>query len=648
MEALRELEDDGHPRLAQQPAPSHLDLPLTQYWQQAWETIAQDHVSSQALPEPPAQASDPAVFGPQPPASSQVVAVAAPVSPPKAAAQEVQPSTGPARRRLNGKQPRPVAYQTAEEKVLAAMLAEALDAEEDADEPGPLASTVKRKHIHWTFVETANPQNKQPLDFSRAELYAHIEKCYKEVYPRDDSPTGTILTFGCVAMEKRAKWHYHVPTFSLTQHYWNKVAKLSLEKYRVPLNAVAHTSYATMYAYVCCPTKKKPFTELDHEVWHSKEHPRHEDLTKLLKASQKRQSYAQQGQQQGGQMQKRQRLSLFEVIKEHNLHSVTQLLAHACELSEKGSKDLAEFCSRQGHKLEEVVHNAWSVIGAPKKLLDEKKTLMDKLFYAASGSKPCVCGGRWAQGAEATLRWNMIDVGEFCRAVVTALRVGAKRGVNVACVGSGGCGKSTLLEVLEIIFDCAGKPEEGSTFPLASLEGFEVILWQDYEHHEGTVRFTDLLSWFLGESVGVRRPGTKNQKFRNAAPCFYSGRAPLHLVPSVRHSRVVCEQYNNMMDERFKIFEFCMPLPKEQRVANWPACGRCAAQFFLHHGGPNAAPSGPSAAPILPCRTGLASPAPTFKGAVSLIPELERLAALHASGALDAAEFKAAKQKVLQ
>ena len=77
---------------------------------------------------------------------------------------------------------------------------------------------------------------------------------------------------------------------------------------------------------------------------------------------------------------------------------------------------------------------------------------------------PCDCQGRCARGAEKILFRNGYSVGMFCEAVLTALRVGARRGANVACVGAGGCGKSTLLEPSESIFQCASKPEDASTF----------------------------------------------------------------------------------------------------------------------------------------------------------------------------------------
>ena len=262
---------------------------------------------------------------------------------------------------------------------------------------------------------------------------------------------------------------------------------------------------------------------------------------------------------------------------------------------------------------------------------------MQKL-EAAVHELPCVCSGRWASGADEHLRRNSIPVKDFCGAVLRAIRMGAKRGSNVSCIGEGGCGKSTLLEPLEKIFSCAPKPEEGSTFPLASSVGYDVILWQDYEHDEATVRFSDLLSFFMEESVGVRRPGALNKKIKNTAPAFYSGRAPMELTPSKKHSVGACVKYNSMMSERFCTFRFFNPIPLPERDMNFPVCGRCAAKWYIE----GAAGSGVAATPApLPLLVGGVAPA-------SLADDLERLGALHSAGSLDADEFRAAKRQLLQ
>ena len=325
--------------------------------------------------------------------------------------------------------------------------------------------------------------------------------------------------------------------------------------------------------------------------------------------------------------EKRKRMSVFDEICQHKLHTVTALRAHAMEEAKAGRSALAEYCTRQDAKLEDVLQGAWAVLGAAAELVAESKSLMDKLVDA-SVNLPCECGGRWAPGAAEHLRRNGIPVGAFCGAVLQALRIGAGRGSNVALIGEGGCGKSTLLEPLEKIFSCAPKPEEGSTFPLASLLGYDIMLWQDYEHDEKSVRFTDLLSWFMREGVGARRPGVVNKKVKNTAPCFYSGRSRMELLPSKKHPVHVCQKYNGMMDERFCTFEFKIPMLKHEHQINFPMCGHCAAKFYLQ-GVSYGAPMGPRAT-------------------TSLASELEKLAQMHSAGVLDADEFRSAKRQLLQ
>ena len=178
------------------------------------------------------------------------------------------------------------------------ILTQALAAEAGADDPGFLSPLMKRKHVNWTHVQTKNKNHKQPCKFTRKQFWLHLVKCYKEVYPSDSSPTGSILAFGVVAAEKHKDSpvlddrheHKHCPSFCTQQHYWNKVAKHSLEKYTVPLNAKAHDGYASMYAYVRVPTQKKKLQDLDAEPYMSPAHPRGADLVALLDKSRKSQS----------------------------------------------------------------------------------------------------------------------------------------------------------------------------------------------------------------------------------------------------------------------------------------------------------------------------------------------------------------------
>ena len=166
-------------------------------------------------------------------------------------------------------------------------------ADESADDLlGVLSATVKRKHIHWTMVRTHGKGRKQPSDFSREAFFEHLLKVYKLAYPVKDSPTGSILMFAAVAKEKHARaWkselrdeHLHAPVYCSEQHYWNKVASISREKFGVYLNAQCHVTYTEMYSYIKESSPKKPLCELDPEVFLSPLHPRGEELAALLEA----------------------------------------------------------------------------------------------------------------------------------------------------------------------------------------------------------------------------------------------------------------------------------------------------------------------------------------------------------------------------
>ncbi len=609
-------------------------------------------------------------------------------------------STPPPAKRLRGKQPGEDAATAA------ARFADLATAEELAHPDVKFAGAgVRRKHIHWTHGRSANPAHIQPCAMTRAQFWSHLEKVYKEVYPAPGSPTGSILAFGLVAQEPYATTapgvcptHKHAPTFNTEQHFWNKVARHSLDKYGVKLNAVAHDSYLDMYNYVRTPTAKKPVHTLDSEPYFSKHHPKDDALSTLLAACSKSSTLhrARWGGRAGGAPgPTRDRAPrLFEVVREHDFRTVTALEAFACKEATEGRGALAELCTKQAGKLRGLLDGARSVLDAPQRLLELNLTRLDKLRRVAV-DRPCKCGGAWQPGAHRILGLNDIDVGRFCSAMCRALDLGARRDANIGCIGAAGCGKSTLIEPFETIFRTLAKPQRGSTFPLGKLPVCDVILWQDFEHHEETLAFTDLLSVFCGEAVELREPGKVNEKYRNQAPLFYSGRVPLRCS---RADKTAQEVLNGMMSERFQTFQFFHPLPKPERKADWVHCAKCCAAFYLR-GAPlppgsaasppvtpatcttalaaaaTVAPTAPAstsavalptvgatvaavAAPIalastLPATAAASGPPPlpcsTPGGAVgpAVVEALQQLHALHATGALDDAEFARAKRAVL-
>ena len=573
----------------------------------------------------------------------------------------------PKRRRLSRKTPRPPQFPDP----MAAAIIAALEAESQGDDDlTALAATVKRQHMHFTHVQTTNPQHVPPSRFTRQGFWKHILKVYKEVYPRAGARTGSIVVFGLVAKERHKKCakaehrqqHHHGAVFCTDQHYWNKIAKHSLQKYKVPLNAVAHDGYTIMYKYLRQPTAKKPLQELDAEPFLSEDHPRGSDLEELLLAGTRAaEMHASRRQGRSSDVNpetgaKRERAPrLYDVIRTQDLRTVQELQAHAFAEAEDGNTALAELCTRQGPKLEEVLTSARAIIDAPQRARKQDASLLDKLRTAAV-QLPCECAGVWQAGAARVLQRNGISVPDFCSAVRYALQVGAKRGANVACIGRRGCGKSMLFESLEKIFAAASPPEKGSTFALGTLLDCEVILWQDYEHDEATISWADLLRMFVGEGVAARRPGKSNKKEKNRAPCFCTGLKFMHCG---RRDPQHAVDMNGAMAERFRIFHFSIPLPMESRVPDYPQCGRCAAAFYLQGSGdtlptlplaaddPAAAvptrPHGGSEAPV----AATSNAAPSEPASSSALDPLLHLVRLHRTHVLDDEEFRAAKRRLL-
>ena len=554
-------------------------------------------------------------------------------------------------RRVRSKKPAtahlPRVHRTAEEQATA--WADAAIAVETDDTPD-LSKGAKRQCIHWTHVRTFNPAWVQPEQVSKRDFWNHLVKIYKEAYPVKDSPTGSALAFGIVCEERHAasldvaqrEVHRHAPTSATDQVYWNKMARISLEKYNWPLNAKAHEGYHSMFSYVRDATDKKPLHEIDHCPYWSPLHPRGQKLADYLAESAKlidsrRGKGKAKGKKESTQ-QKRERVpSLYETIRDNSIRSSQHLQAHAFAEALEGRVALAEYCTTHGAKLDEIIMYAWGVQEAQEKIAASALTLRQKLEAAANTE--CSCTGCWVSGAHDTLTRNRISPSVFCAAVRRALELGALRGVNIACVGEQGCGKSTVIEPLDKIFECFPKPQKGSTFALANVFNKDVILWQDYLHDEATISFTDLLALCVGESVGIRVVGG-NRPFRNKAPVFYSGAT---LMRCGFRDRSLGARLDGMMDDRFTVFKFFVEVPRETRRPDWPQCARCAATFYLStHDEPesplllNHSQSASSAAPS-------ASVAP----ALSLVNALDRLSKLFQDGALDEDEYRAAKRRVI-
>ena len=486
----------------------------------------------------------------------------------------------PKKRRVSGKQPPPAQY-VLPSPAMAALVDEAWS------EIVALSDDSRRKHIHWVHVRTADPALRRPESFTREQFWQHLRRVYKDVYPRPQNATGSILLFGCVAKERHAastqagerEEHHHSPCYTSEQHRWLPVAKRSLDL-GVKLHAACHDGYSIMYVYVKCPSPKKQLAELDQDLWHSEDHPRGQTLQDLLNVGLQavRRFHKRGGNCVGsGEGRRFKAGEMYALVKETGVRTVPDLQMRAHAAAGQGDSRLAEFCTvNTEDDLQKYLDGAWAVIEAPTRGLRSDSERVQKLHRATSSA--CTCGGVWVGYVVFVLQNNGEDVKAFCSDVIEALTKGACRGVNMAIIGPPGCGKSTVFDALDLIFEVAGKPERDSSFPFANLMDAEVLLWQEFTWHPKMCAFEDLLSLLCGERFGVRVPCKKPHQFKNTSPMFYTAWAPLRYTSSDYDQMQV---YNEAVGERFKTRHWTRSLPKVGRVAPFPHCAHCFASFIL-------------------------------------------------------------------
>ena len=459
-----------------------------------------------------------------------------------------------------------------------------------------LENDTRRQHMHWVQNRTKNPNDKQPEEFTREGFFDHLCLCYKEAYPEPAHRHGSIVMFGGVAKEPHAEKsddgirfeHHHGILYCSKRHAWKKVADLSYRKWKVKMHAAAHSGYATMHEYITSNSSKKPRSELDAEVWLSVDHPRGDVLRRLLEAGAVHsRAVGVRNSKRGGNAiadgddsgSKRFRAGdMYALVVAAGYTTALEVQDKAFDLASKGDCGLAEFCTIVGEeKLEDLVRSAVAITTAPKELALKGSSRMELLRMAAR-TGVCKCGGVWAPGAVKVLEHQGEDISRFCQDVCRALDLGAKRGTNMAIIGEPGCGKSMVFEPLDEILTVMGKPDSKSTFPLAGVLTAHALVWQEYKHKDSIVLFEDLLAVLCGERLEIRVPHKKNVSHRNSAPMFYSSNSML-LVR--RDDPVEMQRLNSAMSERFCTRTWTKPIPYEDRILDFPRCGRCCANFYL-------------------------------------------------------------------
>ena len=124
-------------------------------------------------------------------------------------------------------------------------------ADEGWSELVALSADARRKHIHWTHVKTDDPSHVQPHQISRPELWEHLERVYKEVYPEPANRTGSILLFGMVVKEWHAETSFVTSTTMPPRTARSSTDGIALRKCRWRSTISSCMRHATMATHPC-------------------------------------------------------------------------------------------------------------------------------------------------------------------------------------------------------------------------------------------------------------------------------------------------------------------------------------------------------------------------------------------------------------
>ena len=365
----------------------------------------------------------------------------------------------------------------------------------------PLPLDFKRRHIHYTHVRTNSATDVQPSQLTREAFWDHLMKCYQEAYPRADSETGSILEFGIVSKEKHKdarldvdrSEHHHAAIYSSMSHYWRRVRKISAEKYRIHLNAVAHETYTTMYNYLRKATAKKPLYELDPTPFHSPRHPQGDLLRELLQRGERYRQVRSGKAPASGNIQVRSQFGIaYKWVVDHGLRKragAVQLEMDAVQELKAGRPQLLEFVKKFRATLEDELEFCWSLHEAPKRLARMAKTRLELLLEAALPEQQCQNDhGACAVVYDSILTHQGRDIPEFCHDIFDVLDKGRCKGGALMVVGGKDTGKTTVTEPARLIYQTMKTPQSDSFCPLQDLRGHELLLWQDFRYNPGHPR----------------------------------------------------------------------------------------------------------------------------------------------------------------
>ena len=309
------------------------------------------------------------------------------------------------------------------------------------------ASDDQRKVYMWIFSHTERPNRMRPNEFSRQsfarmmlDTYEAAGKqvtqwaCFQEVHPLSKS-----------AAEQSPHFHFVAQTDS--QCRWREIARMLRERNKVFASASTSSSRASYwgaFAYLYCPSVKKPKEDLDQDYVLS---PGHDEPPQRM--VQRRQG-----------IRRLQPVEVYDTIVKSELNTCLKVYAFAARQREAGDVSWAQYVLKQPtRKLKETISTAIAMSSATATLRRQGLSHMQLLQEAQSAT--CSCGGRAIPGWQSILSLNGIDESRYVASLRALFMGGGGKGLNHFYVGDPNTGKTALTRPLLALFgkDAFVKPQ---------------------------------------------------------------------------------------------------------------------------------------------------------------------------------------------
>lgn len=400
----------------------------------------------------------------------------------------------------------------------------------------------------------------------------------------------------CMEPHENGGVHYHCSIKLSGSKKWFLVKRRIAEIYGVQVHfSESAKFYLAAYRYVC---------KTDKNVAHSLDHPKdlllnqspktkkaiyatQSSAAKRRKSKSSEQSSTQTSSRSEPPKKRKSRINNLTVasfVRNNNIKSYTELLAVAESRQNDGQIDIAEFVFNRSEKcLRELIDKAWKMANAKALLEHENKSRLDVLTETAC--LPCVmgCNSQWLKCALEVLQLNCINRNVFAECMRDLLLNGRAKHRNILIIGPANCAKTFMLKPLKEIFKHEKLFENPACdkYAWVGADRAQVILLNDFRWSRDLIPWNDLLLLLEGETVKL--PAPKNMYSQDVlinsdVPVFATSKCKIRFRGSYNVSD---ERENEMMDVRWRIFEFSHVFKAEQQKHPIP-CGKCFCDLIFH------------------------------------------------------------------